>query len=180
GWGWTSFSDEVKTQNIVANGHLTSAAMATWTFGTIQQRFLPSTWRWMYSQTITEISGEPAFLLVPGIALLLFARHRITLFLMSIVGFLLPFLIFTNLHVVHDHYAYANGVFLIAAVSWCVVGLLEGSAWKQNLALILLFVCMVSATRAYSHRLYRYQQVSFMAFGTLVPAIKESTRPTDV
>jgi hypothetical protein len=180
GWGWTSFSDQVKTHNVVTNGHLTSAALVTWNFGTFQQRFLLSTWQRMYSQTITELTGNPLLLLLPCAALFAFARHRIPFFLISIAGFLSVFLIFTNVHVIHDHYAYANGVFLLAAVSWCIVGLLEGAVWKQILALALLVISITSATVAYSGRLYQYQQFNGRNWGLLIPAIQKSTLPSDV
>ena len=180
GWGWTSFSDQVKTHNVITNGHLTSAALVTWNFGTIQQRFLLSTWQRMYSQTITELTGNPLLLLLPCVALFAFARHRVPFFLISIAGFLSVFLIFTNVHVIHDHYAYANGAFLLAAVSWCIVGLLEGAVWKQILAVALLVISITSATVAYSGRLYQYQQFTGKNWGLLIPAIQKSTSPSDV
>jgi hypothetical protein len=38
--------------------------------------------------------------------------------------------VFTNLHFVHDYYANANGIFLLAAISFAIVGLLEDPATR--------------------------------------------------
>lgn len=54
------------------------------------------------------------------------------------VLFLLPFLVFTNLHIIHNYYQYATNIFLILAVALALHGLSENiAAWK------FACICMV-------------------------------------
>jgi hypothetical protein len=178
-WRWVHFTDELKGLNVISDGYLTSKVLEIWNFGPLRQRFLASTWQRMYSQTIFELSGYPLVLLLPCIGLF-FARHRLALFFMSLGGFVSAFLIFTNVHVIHDHYAYANGVFFIAAISWCIVGLLEGTKWKQLLGIAVFIVCILNSANAYYSRLHSYQMFAGIPFPSLTSAIQKVTKPTDV
>ena len=45
---------------------------------------------------------------------------------LGIIGFLVPFLVFSNLHVIHNYYQYANGIFAIAAVGIGIATIAEG------------------------------------------------------
>jgi ABC-type transport system involved in cytochrome c biogenesis permease component len=51
------------------------------------------------------------------------SKHYMRLVVLSLVGFLVPMLIFTNVHIVHNYYQYANGLFLLAAVSFGLTNL---------------------------------------------------------
>lgn len=57
--------------------------------------------------------------------------------------------VFTNLHFVHDYYANANGVFLIGAIAFAIVGLLE-VAETQWVGLILGSIAVGSAICGHS------------------------------
>ena len=179
GWIWVHYTDQVKALNLVSDGHLTSGTLQVWNFGTLSQRFASSTWKRMLSLTIPELSGYPIVLLLPCLGLY-FARHRFAPFLISIVGFLSAFLIFTNVHVIHDYYAYANGVFLIAAISWCIVGLLEGKLWHKYFGIAIFVICILSPVEVYYGRLHELQGIDGKTFGNLPSAVKEVTQPADV
>src|SRR6185503_19751300 len=99
-------------------------------------------------QIIPDLCGNPLFLVLAFLSLLI-ARHRALAFLISIVGFFSAFFLFTNLYVIHNYYAYASGVFLIAAISWCIVGLLEGKWWHRLLGLMLFLICVANSIAAY-------------------------------
>jgi hypothetical protein len=101
-------------------------------------------------------------------------------FLLSIAGFLSAFLIFTNLYVIHEYYACANGVFLIAAFSWCIVGLLEGSGRHRALGMAIFVICILNSSGVYYKQLHGYQKSEGRAFAALASSIKEVTQPTDV
>src|SRR5205807_9432933 len=105
---------------------------------------------------------------------------RLLPFLICIFGFLSAFLIFTNLHVVHNYYAYSNGIFLIAAVSWTIVGLLEGARWRKVLGTALFLFCISNSIQGYYGRLYNFQKNNSTAFPSLAFAIKNVTEPGDV
>jgi len=176
---WVQYTDDLRSLNLVSQPYLTTAALHQWNFGTVQQRFLAGTWITMFSRIIPDLSGNPTVLIIPCAAIL-FARSRLIPFLISIAGFLSTFLVFTNLHVVHDYYAYANGVFLIAAFSWCIVGLLEGKAWRRAIGIAIFLICIVNSGRYYYGRFYPAQQNTGRSYANLASAVKDSTAPSDV
>ena len=90
--------------------------------------------------------------MLAGLAVWSTGRRR-GLYLLSLLGFLSGTLLFTNLHVVHDYYAYATGIFLVAAVAWGVVSLLERPGpWPQVAALALLGFAMAVSIHQYYQR----------------------------
>jgi hypothetical protein len=175
---WVQYTDQIKAFNVIGR-HMTSATLQAWNFGLLSQRFLGSTWQTLLSQTIPDLVGNPLILLLPFLSLP-FARHRALPFLISVVGFLSAFLLFTNLHVIHNYYAYANGIFLVAAISWCIVGLLEGKWWHRLLGLMLFLICVVNSIAAYNQRYYFVQKFGDSDITNVARAIKNVTQPKDV
>ena len=144
---WTHYTDEVRSRNVI--GILTtSTALAGWTFGSFSQRLSPNTWKILFDRTIPDLLGGNVILVLPLLGIC-FARHRLFLFLACVLGFLSTFLIFTNLHVIHNYYAYANGIFLIAASSCAVVGLLEQKNWAHILGIVIFFVLIFVSVKGY-------------------------------
>lgn len=177
-WMWVQYTDQIKTLNIVGR-HMTSSGLQTWNFGLLSQRFSESTWKTLLSEMVPDLVGNPLILLLSGLSLFL-ARHRALAFIISIFGFLSAFFIFTNLYVIHNYYAYASGVFLIAAVSWSIVGLLEGKWWHRVLGLVLFLICVVNSVVSYNQRLYFVQKLGDSEITDVARAIKNSTQPKDV
>jgi len=178
-WQWVRYTDQVRALNLVAIP-LSSSALWTWNFGTFSQRFLGSTWMSLLDQTVPDLLGSPIGLLLSSILVLFLARHRLAPFLIAILGFLSAFLIFTNLHLVHNYYAYSNGVFLIAAVSWVIVGLLERARVRKFLGIALFLICIFYSVNGYYARLYNTQNNKLNPFNNVAFEIKSLTRPEDV
>jgi hypothetical protein len=147
---WTAFAEAAKAQNPLAAGFITSAALVEWNFGTAAQRLSGELWSTLLQRTVPEVLGHGT-LVVAGVALLFVGRRRRLLFAVCVALFLSAPMTFTNLYVAHNYYAYANGVFLIAAIGWCVVGCLERVDRRRWLAVVVL-VCALCAA------LWRYQQ----------------------
>ena len=144
---WTHYTDEVRSRNVI--GILaTSTALRGWTFGSFSQRLSPNTWKILFDRIIPDLLGGNVIFVLPLLGIC-FARHRLFPFLTCILGFLSTFLIFTNLHVIHNYYTYANGIFLIAAVSCAVVGLLEQKNWAHLLGIVLFFVLIFVSINGY-------------------------------
>jgi hypothetical protein len=177
-WVWVRHTDQIRSLNLVAFP-LSSAALKTWNFGTLNQRLLGSTWKILLFRTVTDILGSPIILLLLC-AGLIFARHRLLPVLICLCGFLSAFLIFTNLHVVHNYYAYANGLFLIGGVSWSIVGLLERKKWHSFLGSIIFLACLFSSINGYYGSLYNIQKNNANAHVNLAFAIKNATQTQDV
>lgn len=187
-WEWTYFADQVKAQNTVGAG-LTSARLWEWNFGSLDQRFQVYTWMTLVLRTIPDLLGNSVFAALP-LCGLFFARRRLVPFLICIYGFLSVFLIFTNLHVIHNYYAYANGLFFVAAISWCIVGLLESKKWHQVLGvtifLIVTSVCIAGyygRAKWFSNRKSEYsvaQKKNRVDMANIAQVVKNATQPHDI
>jgi hypothetical protein len=189
---WTHYTDELRSRNVI--GILTtSTALTGWTFGSFRQRLSPNTWKILFDRIIPDLTGGNVILLLPLLGIC-FARHRLFPFLTCIFGFLSAFLIFTNLHVLHNYYTYANGIFLIAAVSCAVVGLLEQKNWAHLLGILIFFVMIFVSVNGYykgysgvictgiscKSEYYTIQKNNASQLDNVAYAIKRMTRPEEM
>ena len=136
GMFWARYADSVRVQNPLA-GFITSGSVSAVYFGTLAQRVSRGLWITLLWRTVPDVVGHSVVVLL-GAALLVVSRRPLHLFLLCAVLFLVAPLTFTNVYVIHDYYAFANGVFLIAAIGWCVVGLLECEGTLRWVGMVLL------------------------------------------
>ncbi|HEY0966792.1 MAG TPA: hypothetical protein VGD88_05350 [Opitutaceae bacterium] len=110
---WTAYSDAVKaSQPFTAT--LTSEALRTWNYGTLEQRLSVDTWR-RFELFVGNLVIDRINVIFALICLALFPRWRWAL--LALAGlFILPPLVFTNLYFAHDYYWYANGLFVVLAL----------------------------------------------------------------
>ena len=133
---WVVYADHLKDLNPLGRV-LTSRALNTWNFGTLQQRLSTELWLdTILSRAIPDVLGSCALVGLVVLGAAVGSKHYMRLVVLSLAGFLVPMLVFTNLHIVHDYYQYANGVFLLAAVSFGLANLAYSG--KRALAMGLL------------------------------------------
>ena len=128
GWAWVHYADIIKDANPVGAQSLTSKALSTWNFGRMEQKLDTETWRLVvWERSLRWNAGG-----LLGLLLLLMpwfggSEHRRLAWLsLAAVGlYLLPILIFTNLHIVHEYYQTACVAFLLAALSIVIGGWLK-------------------------------------------------------
>jgi hypothetical protein len=121
GYGWVAYADFVKSQGFFGN-YLTSEALAHWNWGTFQQRFSFELWvKVIGGRTVLRNLGS-----VFGLSVLMFVIFRsrdVTVWriiIASVVFYMMPLLLFPNLHIVHDYYQYANIIFPIFLLACCL------------------------------------------------------------
>ncbi len=113
---WVNYSDSMKEANPFG-WWLRSASTVNWSFGTIDQRLSQVLWkRIVLGRIFTDTLGLVGFLAIVTLAGSIAKRNPFWTMVLAVLGFLTPILIFTNLHMVHNYYQYANGIFLLAAV----------------------------------------------------------------
>lgn len=142
---WNHHADALKAMNpLTVQLRSDAPGMMTWNFGTLAQRFsVPLLLA--QAQALMECLGlvGPPLLLVLG-WLLRKERpdRRIGLAVGGLVAlYLLPWLVLTNLHIVHNYYQSANALFLIAAVAVALAALGER---QPGLAAALLAAFVLS------------------------------------
>jgi hypothetical protein len=152
-FAWVRFADNVKEANPLAAAYLTSqcAHNYSWNYGTWDQKLSGLVWGNIVGR-FPEFIGIPqfAYLLLGAIfSVALLCRRRRKETLICIGAYLIAPAIFTNLHFVHDYYANANAVFLIGAIGFAIVGLLE-SVETQWTGVILGSLAVASAIWGHS------------------------------
>jgi hypothetical protein len=172
---WTHFADAHKQLNPIASGFITSSALTTWNFGTLQQRFSLAFLRPFKRVLLGDLPvSSPAILfLIPW---LFFGQYR-ELAITSLFLFLFPILTFANLHIIHGYYQYANGIFLVSAIGFCLLNLLEREDTKKNLGFATLILCLLLQVK-----LNWVQETEIKEKPLLETAdiIRKSTSPDDV
>jgi hypothetical protein len=116
---WTRHADSIKMQNEIAQ-MLTSNHLSGWNFGTVAQRMDIEIWIKLLSRCIPDLVGSSWVLLILLASIVYLRAKKVLLFAFFIVVFIVPFLLFTNLHIVHNYYQYANGFWLILAIGLVV------------------------------------------------------------
>jgi len=113
---WLAVCDTVKLQNPLA-ATTTSKALAAWNYGSLAQRFSWDLWgNTILLRAIPEAVGWP------GLVCILFGLGRLRcekrLAIMALIAlYFIPWLVFTNLHIVHNYYQFSNAIFLVAALT---------------------------------------------------------------
>lgn len=182
---WTHYADGLKALNPLGE-LLTSKALSQWCYGTLDQRLSVELWiDVVYRRMVPDILGSRLVLwpLVGFLVAAVFSRmpNRIPV-AMAVLAFVVVILAFTNLHIVHNYYQYANGVFLIAAVGFALQGQLELGLPNRLIALGVV-VCILAVGVQHFNRAYlpaqRADTTGTPLFASAIAA-KELTRPDDV
>ena len=146
-FAWVEISDAFKSLSEI--GWTTSSDyMRLWNYGSLEQRFSSEFWLETVIQRALPLAlgllwFVPAGMIVMGICL----RRHLSIAAACVILFLVPMMIFTNLHIRHDYYQTANSIFLIAATAIVIGGVLDRFSLQQwsgrsvagALALVILF-----------------------------------------
>lgn len=140
---WVAYCDALKDQNPLTATYLTSRYLQLWVFGEWSQRVSVDTWTTIWGRHRDWVGHW--IVLAIAAAALPFARGRRAAALAAAGLAFAVLLVFTNLHVIHDYYQYANLVLLLAAVGLVLAGLVEagGSRRIAGLALAVLVIALM-------------------------------------
>jgi hypothetical protein len=112
---WTRHADSIKFENDVTRG-LISKTFQSWIYGTTAQKTDPENWAKLLDRSIPEAIGAIWVLgFLFGVGCFLQGK-RLALLVGLLILFFLPFALFTNVHLVHNYYQYANSFWLVLAL----------------------------------------------------------------
>lgn len=151
---WVIFSDNVKSRNILASMY-TSSALAGWNFGSLAQRWSIALLQVIWVRAPNEALGSwiIAALAAIGVIFLRGWQKRM-IFAALVFLYLITFYTFTNLHLVHHYYQYANSIFLVVAVAYVIFSIAQSRS-----ALILPMMCVVVFAEIYGYSQYFYDDL---------------------
>jgi hypothetical protein len=117
-YAWIAYSDQLKLGSPIS-ALLTSGALHQWNFGSWQQRISLKLWQdVVLFRALPDIFGYGVWIAIPALGASLITRKNGLATLLSVTAFFVPFLVFTNLHIVHSYYQNANAMFALAAVGF--------------------------------------------------------------
>jgi hypothetical protein len=177
GFSWVAYSDNIKMANQFG-AMLTSKALSGWNFGSLQQRFSIELWDYtIWRRVIPDTLG---FCFLAAFAMLAAAAtstRSLIAAAVALLAFLVPFLTFSKLHIVHNYYQYANALFLVVAVGLGIGRLFE-TGWRKLAVVAVLLIASgqiwffyerfaIEMTRDYSNQ--RLLRISEIARATTQP-----------
>ena len=142
---WDRFADAQKARNSIGRLMMsTSAGMHQWNFGTWHQLFSEKLILTLI-RAITDTVGILAIVVFTSLTILgrhhgIFGRRLTIVLAAALAGFFCPYLVFTNLHIVHNYYDTANAVFLVCAISLVISGFFSKGHPRTGWAMLILTV----------------------------------------
>jgi hypothetical protein len=146
---WDAFSNAIRSHNPFGAVKLTSRTLGPWVYGTWQQRFGPELWGVLWNRSVPEIFGSTATAALAIVGIGLLSRDYVVPILVAALAFMIPFFMFTNLHIVHNFYQYANAIFALAALGIAIAAIAEA---RQRVLAPLLLAIFVSGQIYFFHR----------------------------
>lgn len=176
---WTSYADSLKPLSPLGR-FLTSSTLTKWNFGTMSQKLSLHTWEKILGRNIPDLIGSNWLLVVVGIAGIFCCKERLSVALASIILYLAPIAVFTNLHDVHNYYQYANGIFFISAA-----GIICADLWYAHNAVkrtigVLVFLCIIVFSTRHYLKIYYPLQGTKVDLSLIKNHIDKLSKPDDI
>ena len=151
GFIWVKYSDSVKMNNDFGK-RLTSEALKKWNFGSFEQKTNIKTYLLIFKRIFFENSGKGVgFFLLLITPFLVDNETRKKIILLLVIG-ALHFLIFTNLHWVHNYYQLSLFIYIACGYTLVIFSLFNKNN-KIKIVALALFVAFISINYV---RYFRY------------------------
>jgi len=177
---WVHFADLHKLEVPLAAKFITSVALQKWNFGSLDQKLSVTLWKnIILGRVMPDILGSS---LIPFISLLLLPlmKHHKRVYLISIFVFFAVIFVFTNLHFEHNYYQYANALFVLVALGFCIVSLLEQNGAYKILGSALLILTLYRSLFFYYQNFYPVAKTNNLFTLEVSEAIRKNTQPNEV
>lgn len=175
---WTKFADAQKILNPLA-AQWTSQGLSAWNFGSLAQRLSPGVWITIVQRSAKDLVGSTSFFILLLVAGVFVDRYR-TQFFAAIGLFVVVVSTFINLYFIHGYYAYATGIFLIAAVGFVIVGLLEKGGTYKWLGYAVFTFLLVMQFRTFTTAWLPVMSKNQTFLQDTIAAAQKYTQPNDV
>jgi 4-amino-4-deoxy-L-arabinose transferase-like glycosyltransferase len=177
---WTGFADSQKALNPIGQ-RFVSSNQHGWLFGWLAQRFDPSLWvQVIITRSVSEAIGSWSAVILAGVAAVWLRGPARALVLCLLTLFISAFLVFTNLHVVHNYYQYANSIFLIMAAATCLWVASRKTPALLVLLLVVLVLQDVEFRKGYARAMFGPLDATSRTTLSVSNVLRSRTKPDDV
>jgi hypothetical protein len=146
GYLWVEISDHIKSANSYG-AMLDSKKLLPWNFGTPGQRLqLPQ----IFARSLQQDFGDLWVFAALALVLSLLTRYRFVVAL-TVGAYLVGFLLFSNLHILHTYYQASTAIFIVAAVGVAISALYES---RQKLVATALFSVILFSQFQFFNKFY--------------------------
>ncbi|MBX3736389.1 MAG: hypothetical protein KF715_06870 [Candidatus Didemnitutus sp.] len=174
-WVWQA--DAIKALNGMAD-FLNAVHMRTFNFGNDELRLSPALWAMKWRIVRDELTWLPVVAACLPV-LLLAGRHRLRAAAHCATVFGAALVVFPVLYAYHDYYYVANAVFLLLAIGFVVVGVVETPRWRW-LGLGLAAVLVAAQACYYLEHYFPTQAGVTRGGNSLTAALRRLTGPNEV
>lgn len=155
---WIRYTDQMKGLSPLAE-FIRSKELEAWNFGTLKQRVSWDLWYMFFRKTLHDSIGHRTTFLISLAFLYFMPRKNQALAFLALFAFLLSPLTFTNLHIEHTYYWYANGIFLVAYLTIVFDGIEKSKLpQKKWIAGFLILIAISLSVREYYKFFYQVQK----------------------
>ncbi len=158
---WTQHADHLKESTDISS-FLTSKSLQTWNFGTLSQRISFQFWKvTLLDRIIPHAIGSPFVLFVIIAGFFTATKKQKWILCALLILFFAPLFLFTNLHIVHDYYQYANSIWLVLCLAYSLYIIrLKYQHQYYFYLLLLVIVCFCDAYQINRHYLKHMRDIN--------------------
>jgi hypothetical protein len=177
-WIWVRYSDGLKSANLIGRFY-TGTALKTWNFGTFAQRKSLALLKVIVDRAPAEAAGSWLVVAIAtALAIAKLTRSQLLIYFSLLGLYAAPFFVFTNLHLVHHYYQYANSIFLVLGIGYVAYALQPTAPLVAYFFMSLIFLGQI-----YGCWKYFYQDLTLPNRQTqmlLADYLRQNTDPKDV
>ena len=172
---------DVQKAKTVWGSHLTSQSLSGWNYGNWAQKTSSELWMdVVFGRASQQLLGSVWVLPMVAAVCLAFGRGLRGFAIIAMLGYLVPFFVFANLHQVHSYYQHANGIFLVALAA-CATEAVR-IRWNDRAALVATFALVAMMLFGFQNDFLHYLvdpriDSRIVALSTIA---RQNTAPDDV
>lgn len=144
---WVYYCDGIKNATIMSKIHA-SGSLKGWY--SIDVKFLLKNIKLFNSRMFFELIGSPWVFYIAVVVALFSGLKTACSFFLFVFCFIMPIVLFTHVHIVHNYYQASNGIFLIFAISISVYSLQKINI-KALIPIAVIFCMVVNYMFFYSY-----------------------------
>ncbi|HSB95926.1 MAG TPA: hypothetical protein VLC91_05735 [Spongiibacteraceae bacterium] len=177
GFAWTAYTDIVKMSNPFGPQLTSTGGLRKWNFGLLEDHFSFNSYQQFFIRALHTNLATLIGIAVTGLTMLRARKSTArTVYLIALVLFALPLVLFTALHIHHDYYQSANLLFIFGALAVAITACAPTISSNQYAALIFTALLVLGNLTQFAYTYGRIVAQKFSTDNETVLAVAELLR----